>query len=119
MKRSLLVVLLTLALVGFELQAQDIPVNYDEAKIPAYTLPDPLLDPSGKKVTTKDQWINYQRPRMLQLYKEHVYGKFPASSAGVYFKSLAGEYPVFNGKATCKQVRITISNKDTTSYIDL
>ena len=33
--------------------AQQPPGNYDEDKVPAYTLPDPLLQADGTRVTTR------------------------------------------------------------------
>jgi len=51
--------------------------NYDEAKIPAYTLPDPLTMADGTKVTTPEQWRSTRRGEVLELFKEHVYGAMP------------------------------------------
>ena len=31
-------------------------INYDESKIPPYTLPDPLVMADGKQVTTAKMW---------------------------------------------------------------
>ena len=37
--------------------AQQFVANYDEAKVPAYTLPDPLVFNDGTPVTNKNEWV--------------------------------------------------------------
>ena len=51
--------------------------NYDEAKIPSYTLPAALVSLSGDRVTTAEQWRASRRAEVLQLFREHVYGRSP------------------------------------------
>jgi len=53
------------------------PPNYDESKIPAYDLPDPLLDSAGKPITMPDQWPA-RRTEIFELFENHVFGKMPA-----------------------------------------
>ena len=38
---------------------------YDEAKVPAYTLPDPLVTQDGTRITDADSWRNKRRPEVL------------------------------------------------------
>src|SRR5262245_65476554 len=51
--------------------------NYDEAKVPAYRLPDPLALPDGGRVTTPGQWLAERRPQILEFYRAEVYGRVP------------------------------------------
>ncbi|MCA9137182.1 MAG: hypothetical protein KDB00_10495 [Planctomycetales bacterium] len=44
------------------LDAADFVANYDESKIPAFTLPDPLVTEDGSAVTTVEQWNGVRRP---------------------------------------------------------
>ncbi|MFM8728974.1 MAG: acetylxylan esterase, partial [Planctomycetaceae bacterium] len=51
--------------------------NYDEAKVPAYILPDLLTDVSGRPVTTPQQWQQQRRGEVLGLFEQHVFGRLP------------------------------------------
>ena len=48
---------------------------YDESKVPAFTLPDPLITQSDKKVTDAKMWKEKRRPEIVKLFEEHVYGR--------------------------------------------
>jgi oligosaccharide reducing-end xylanase len=49
--------------------------QYDESKVPAYTLPDPLVMLDGKKVTDTNAWRRERRPEILRLFETNVYGR--------------------------------------------
>src|SRR5213596_103175 len=66
--------------------AQDILINRDETKVPAYTLPDPLQAADGKRVTDSQQWLHQQRPAMLKLFADNVYGRMPGKPGNMQFK---------------------------------
>src|SRR5829696_7542954 len=42
--------------------------NYDENKVPPYTLPDPLVMTNGALVTSANTWKRQRRPELLRLY---------------------------------------------------
>ena len=65
------------ALFARELKEFDNDVNYDEARVPHYDLPDPLITAEGKPVTTAEQWRNVRRPQILSLFANFVYGAVP------------------------------------------
>ena len=52
----LLVVLLTLAAQRASFGQEPADTNYDEAKVPKYTLPDPLICFDGRKVSDAAMW---------------------------------------------------------------
>ena len=56
--------------------AQQPGVNYDESKIPAYTLPDPLIFNDGSRVSSKEDW-NRRRTEILETFNNEVYGISP------------------------------------------
>jgi len=53
-------------------------VNYDESRVPAYTLPDPLIAADGSPVRSADDWFQRRRPELLTLFEREVYGRAPA-----------------------------------------
>lgn len=69
--------------------------NYDESKIPAYTLPDPLKTEAGSFVLSAQQWNNVRRPEILSLFEQHVYGVAPKPCP--IRSRLVGEAEVFDG----------------------
>jgi hypothetical protein len=57
--------------------------NYDEAKVPPYTLPDPLVMANGQRVTNAEIWRTRRRPEILKLYETDIYGRLSASTPKV------------------------------------
>lgn len=74
-----------------------------------YTLPDPLKNPSGGKVTLSE-WKKSRRAEILDLFREHVYGRSPNRPGDLRFKVAAEEKTALGGKATRRDVDITIGN---------
>jgi hypothetical protein len=54
--------------------AQQPAANYDEAKIPPYTLPDPLIFADGKKVKRARDWGQRRSPELLRIFADQVFG---------------------------------------------
>ena len=54
--------------------------NYDEAKVGNYTLPDPLVLQSGKRVADTATWVRERRPEILTSYQTEIYGRVPATA---------------------------------------
>jgi hypothetical protein len=82
--------------------------NYNESKVPDYTLPDPLTLENGRKVTNAQIWKQKRRSEILHLFETQVYGKIPKSQPGMHLKITPPcvETNVFGGKATRKQVSV-------------
>jgi len=57
--------------------------NYDEAKVPPYTLPDPLVFADGTPVRTARDWTTKRRAEVLRLYETGIFGRIPASTPRV------------------------------------
>ena len=84
----------------------DIPVNYTEARVGAYALPDPLTMANGEKVTDARVWGERRRPEILRLVEENQFGRAPARPADMTFDVFDKGTPAYDGKAVRKQVTI-------------
>lgn len=80
--------------------------NYDESKVPPYTLPNALAMEDGTPVTTKEQWIDRRRPEILRLFETHVYGKAPGKPADMHFEVLSEDRYALGNMATRKEVAV-------------
>ena len=80
-------------------------INYDEARVPSYRLPDPLTFEDGTAVETPEQWTNLRRPEILALFEEHVYGKAPGPPQTMIVKEL-DDAVALDGKARRRQVAV-------------
>ena len=91
-------------------EAQQKTANYDESKIPPYTLPELLKTRNGKTVNTAEAWTSTRRPELLALFEQHVFGKTPAASVWgkVEFKVTQVKKDALGGKATRKFIHISL-----------
>jgi hypothetical protein len=87
--------------------ADDGVINYDEAKVPPYELPDPLVMQSGKRVVTAKAWQNARRPELLNLFETQVYGRPLPVPRKVRF-NVREEQGVLGGRAIRKRVKVEI-----------
>ncbi|MEZ6056075.1 MAG: acetylxylan esterase [Planctomycetaceae bacterium] len=69
--------LASVSVMGGNVIGQPPGFNYDEAKVPKFTLPDPLVMQDGTPVTTAEQWRSQRRPELVTLFEEQVYGRVP------------------------------------------
>ena len=113
------VVLLGLAVgIGGVASGQPADANYDEAKVPAYTLPDPLIDNAGRPVTTAAQWHAYRRSEILWMFETHMYGRSPGNPFKPVY-TVEETDGALGGKAKRKQVRILFSEDHPDLYVDV
>ena len=83
--------------------------NYDESKVPTYTLPDVLLCQDGEVVKTKEQWEQKRRPELLEMLTTYMYGKTPVLESPLPFVVDKVSKKALNGKATRKEVTICLT----------
>jgi hypothetical protein len=93
--------------------------NYDEAKVPPYVLPDPLVLNNGRRVTDAKTWTKQRRPELLELFREHVYGRSPGRPRGMKFEVRSVDKAALGGKATRKEVRVLFTGKADGPWMDL
>lgn len=110
---------MAMAAMPLKAGAQAVVSNTSEEKVPAYTLPDPLLGKDGKQITSAADWKRVQRPWIYQLFEENVYGRFPEKKIPVRCALRETSKNALGGLAIRKQVRIYLSAVDTSVYIDL
>lgn len=86
--------------------------NYEEEKIPEYTLPDPLLNNDGTQVNTPEDWTTTRRAEILALFETHVYGKMPAPPKEVRIEERSTTDQALNGQAIRKEIRVHFSTEE-------
>jgi hypothetical protein len=91
------------------------PVNYDEALVGAYTLPELLVGADGRRVTDSKTWLKKRRPEIVRLFEETQFGKTPPAPPSMRFDVFDKGTPAFGGKAVRKQVTVYFS-KDSTDH---
>lgn len=95
-----------------------IPVNYDQDKVGAYTLPDPLRLENGKPVRNAKTWWTKRRPQIVKMFETQQYGIAPGRPKDESFK-VVEKGSAFGGKAIRKQVVISFSTDPTWPKIHL
>ncbi len=86
--------------------------NYDEAKVPSFTLPDPLVCLDGDKVTDAKTWQQKRRPEILRLFEENVYGRSPGKPQTMTFMTTSVDKNALAGKATRKEVTVYFTGRE-------
>jgi hypothetical protein len=92
--------------------------NYDEAKVPVYTLPDPLRLENGQPVTGPQIWWEQRRPEILKFYADLVYGRTPAGAVSLRPEILRVNPDALGGKATSTEVRLYFGGQNSL-FMDL
>lgn len=105
--------ILSVAFLGLVLPeigaAAPAPANYDEAKVPHYTLPDPMVMSNGHPVISPQMWEHQRRPELLHLFQEFVYGRSPGKPPYLHFHVASTDKEALGGKATRKEVVVSFS----------
>jgi len=91
----------------------------DGPETPAYSVPDPLISANGQRITTAEEWTQRRRPEVLELFREHVYGRAPTRAYQQTFKVVNEDRNAMNGAATLRQVAITLSAEGKSVTINL
>lgn len=98
----------------FQVNAQNSypDVNYDESKIPPYTLPELLKTEKGEQITTVKEWEKKRRPELYQLFCDEVYGAMPEDKIKQKFIVANVDKNFADGIATHKTVEIRMSRNN-------
>lgn len=79
--------------------------NYDEAKMPAYELPELLTMLDGTPVTEAAQWPA-RRAELFKLFEQQVYGRSPGPPKKMTFELVDVDEQALGGRAIRKQVDV-------------
>lgn len=96
-----------------------IPVNYDEALVGRYTLPDLLVFADGKPVRDRKAWLQKRRPEIVRLFEENQFGRSPGRPKNMSFEVFDKGTPALDGKALRRQVTIYFSSDKNGPKMDL
>jgi hypothetical protein len=103
-----------------KLTQQRSDTNYDEQKVPEYTLPDPLILSNGTKVVNVQAWKNRRRPEVLELFRTYVYGRSPIGRPeGMTFKVFDLDRQALGSLATRKQVAVNFTGRQDGPGMDI
>ena len=94
--------------------------NYDESKVPQFTLPDVLSTPDGKhKAENAIDWLQNVRPQVLDFFQSQLYGYMPPRPAQMSFELREASDDALGGIALRRQYRIHLKDKGGEHFIDL
>lgn len=88
--------------------AEPADTNYDEEKVPPYTLP-PFFEKGTSEDDRRGIWLNSRREEVLDLLAEHVYGRTPLAEVRSKLEVLEESNRALAGAAVRRQFRLTIS----------
>jgi len=107
-------------LIGLTMSEPSLPAaNYDESKVPKYELPDPLTMQDGTRVDSAKDWTERRRPELLDLFREHVYGRSPGRPSGLKFKVIQNDATALDNQAIRREVLITFARKEATPEVNM
>jgi hypothetical protein len=111
MKRFTFLLVFSFLILG-NAYAQRENVIYEESKVPDYKLPDVLTRFNGRKVKSEKVWLKKQRPEILKLFTNEVYGKVPGDLGISEVKVWESADDAFNGLARRKQLSLFFRKGD-------
>lgn len=86
--------------------------NYDEAKVPQYKLPDPLVLADGTPVKDAATWKSKRRAEILELFATQVFGKMPTKKLdSIKYEVLESADTALDGKAKRRQIGVYFAGK--------
>ncbi|MCH5377157.1 MAG: acetylxylan esterase [Planctomycetes bacterium] len=117
--RSVVLLALALTSIAQPAAAQSKEANYDEGKVPSYTLPSPLVSEDGQVIDSVKLWWEKRRPEILELFQREVYGRSPAAPDEIKFEVTSIDAEALGGKATRKEVSVYFTDKTDGPKMDL
>lgn len=95
------------------------PVNYSEAHVGKYNLPDPLVFNDGKAVRNIVDWQQKRRQELLDFFEEYQFGQVPTRAISTApWQLIEEDRTAKSNKAIRKQVRVYL-NEDKTQCVNV
>jgi len=117
--KTLLIILLAVTFLN-TLRAQNADeANYDESKVPEYTLPELLVTGANKPVRNRKTWEKVRRPEILRLFEDNVYGQMPKQYDSIKYRVTHEDRAAMQSRALLKKVLIEVFNNSKSVKINL
>ena len=82
-------------------------------------LPEILVTRDGRPVTSMEAWKEFRRPEILELFRDHVYGRVPETEAEVRYLEAVPPTPALEGRAIRREVDLVVSHGEDTLTMGL
>jgi hypothetical protein len=94
--------------------------QYDEANVPHYVLPDPLVMLDGERAADAAAWKERRRPEILKMFETHVFGKAGVDRPeGMHWEKAVEDSIALDGAAVMKKVTIYFSPENARPKLDI
>jgi len=110
--------LLVLVLGGIGAMAQNyegkyLEANYEESRVPEFSLPDILKSFAGEQISTVQQWEQMRRPEIVDFFARNIYGEVPSPSSPIQktFQLVSEDTSLLGGLCTRKDILISFENE--------
>ncbi|MFO7826420.1 MAG: acetylxylan esterase [Cyclobacterium sp.] len=87
--------------------SQEFEPNYDEAEVPEYHLPDPLIFDNGQAINTAEDWER-RRLEIHDIFEREVYGKSPHWDGESRAEVISSTDNAVGGMAIRKEVKLSL-----------
>lgn len=104
------ILLFTFLILGFCAFAHTQETNYDENKVPDFTLPDLMTTLDHKRVKKVKTWEKVRRPELLEIFATQMYGTIPEKNVDVRFEMIQDVDDAIEGIADLKEVDLIFSS---------
>ena len=106
---------------GFQAMGQEkFKPNYDESKVPEYTLPDPLVTENGTIVDSPEMWFKLRRQEIMSMFVTEMFGKTPENgNLSIRYELISETKDALSGKAIRREVRFFPLKDNDAFFLDL
>ncbi|MEX0717720.1 MAG: acetylxylan esterase [Planctomycetaceae bacterium] len=94
-------------------------LNYDEAKVGSYTVPDPLMSKDGTRIADVEAWKATRRDEIMRDFRDLMYGHTPELPVKLQAHVVGVRKDALGGMATRTIVRLQLFDDPTAPQIHL